>query len=130
MNPIRSVPSGVKRGSPILTGLAYSLVIMAAATVVTSLLYKFTGLKESTMGTSVYIIHSLSLFIGGLAAGRKAEKKGWYYGGLMGIVYSILITLIGFLSYDAAFTAYTSILFGLSFVAGAFGGMIGVNLRP
>ncbi|MCI3923654.1 TIGR04086 family membrane protein [Paenibacillus sp. TRM 82003] len=129
MNAMKSVSSGVRAGSPVLTGLLYSLVCMAVATVVASMIYKFTGVKEGSMTTSVYIIHSVSLFVGGLFTGWKSGRKGWYYGGMMGILYSVVIVLIGFLSYDAALTVYTLILLGLSFAAGALGGMIGVNLR-
>jgi putative membrane protein (TIGR04086 family) len=129
MNAMKNVSSGVKAGSPVLTGLLYSLVCMAVATIVASMVYKFTGVKEGSMTTSVYIIHSVSLFIGGLFTGVKARRKGWYYGGMMGILYSAVIVLIGFLSYDAALTVYTLVLLALSFTAGAFGGIIGVNLR-
>jgi len=129
MNPMKSVSSGVKAGSPVLRGLMVSLVCMAAATIVASLLIKFTGMKEGSVTTSVYIIHSVSLFIGGLATGLRSGRKGWYYGGMMGILYSTVVILVGFLSYDAAFTTYTLILLGLSFAAGALGGMIGVNMR-
>lgn len=129
MNAMKSVSSGVKGGSPVLTGLLYSLVCMAIATVIASMIYKFTGIKEGSMTTSVYIIHSVSLFIGGLVTGLRSGRKGWYYGGMMGILYSVVVVLIGFLSYDAALTIYTLILLGLSFAAGALGGMIGVNLR-
>ena len=129
MNPMKSVSSGVKVGSPVLRGLMVSLVCMAAATVVASLLIKFTGMKEGSVTTSVYIIHSVSLFIGGWATGLRSGRKGWYYGGMMGILYSVVVILVGFLSYDAAFTTYTLILLALSFAAGALGGMIGVNMR-
>lgn len=129
MNAIKSVSSGVKSGSPVLRGLVVSLLCMAAATVLASLVYKFTGAKESSMTTAVYIIHSVSLFVGGLTTGYRAGRKGWYFGGMMGILYSAIVVLIGFLSYDAAFTLYTLILLALSFAAGALGGMIGVNLR-
>jgi putative membrane protein (TIGR04086 family) len=129
MNPIKGVQSGVRVGSPLLMGLLYSLVIMAAATVVVSLFLKFTSMQEGNMPSAVYIIHSLSLFIGGLVSGRRAGKRGWYYGGMMGILYSVVVVLIGFLSYDAALTLNTLILLVLSFVMGALGGMIGVNLR-
>lgn len=129
MNPMKGMTTSVRAGSPVLRGLLYSLVIMAAATLIISLFLKFTGMKEVSMTTAVYIIHSVSLFIGGLVTGRRAGKRGWYYGGMMGILYSIVIVLIGFLSYDAALTGYTLVLLVLSFVSGAFGGMIGVNLR-
>lgn len=126
---MKHVTSGVKAGSPILRGLIVSLAVMAAATVVASLIYKFTGVKESTMTTAVYIIHSLSLFIGGIVTGARAGRKGWYFGGWMGGIYSLIIVTIGFLSYDAAITTYTLILLLLSFASGALGGIIGVNLR-
>lgn len=129
MNPIRGMSNGVRTGSPVLSGLLYSLVCMAAATVLASLVVKFSGVREGSLETSVYIIHSASLFVGGLVAGRRSGRRGWYYGGLMGILYSIVVVLIGFLSYDAALTLYTLILLGLSFVTGALGGMVGVNLR-
>jgi len=129
MNPMKTVSSGVKMGSPILRGLFYSLVCMAAATLVASLIFKFTGVKEGSMTTSVYIIHSVALFIGGLVTGYRAGRKGWYYGGSMGVLYSVIIILVGFLSYDAALTSYTLALLLLSFGAGALGGIIGVNLR-
>jgi putative membrane protein (TIGR04086 family) len=129
MNPMKGVQSGVRVGSPLLMGLLYSLVSMAAATVVVSLFLKFSSMQEGNMPSAVYIIHSLSLFIGGLVSGRRAGKRGWYYGGMMGILYSVVVVLIGFLSYDAALTLNTLILLVLSFVMGAFGGMIGVNLR-
>lgn len=129
MNPMKNVSTGVKAGSPVWRGLLVSLICMAAATMIASAIFKFTGVKESAMTTAVYIIHSVSLFIGGIAAGLRANRRGWYYGGMMGIMYSVIIILIGFLSYDAALTTYTLILFLLSFAAGALGGMIGVNLH-
>jgi len=129
MNPMKSVSSGVKAGSPVLRGLMVSLACMAAATVVASAIYKFTGAKEGSMTTAVYIIHSVALFIGGLVTGFRSGRKGWYYGGMMGVFYSAVVVLVGFLSYDAAFTVYTLVLLLLSFAAGALGGMIGVNLR-
>lgn len=129
MNPIRGMPNGVRAGSPVMSGLLYSLVCMAAATILVSLAIKFSGAKEASLETAVYVIHSASLFIGGLVTGRRSGRRGWYFGGMMGILYSIVIILIGFLSYDAALTLYTLILLCLSFVMGAFGGMIGVNLR-
>ncbi|WP_233531670.1 TIGR04086 family membrane protein [Paenibacillus alkalitolerans] len=129
MNTMKGMTSGVRAGSPILTGLLYSLVSMALATVIVSLVLKFSGMKEGSMTTYVYVIHSAALFIGGLVTGKRSGKRGWYNGGMMGVLYSVVVVLIGFLSYDAALTMYTLVLFALSFFMGAFGGMIGVNLR-
>ena len=129
MNALKPASPGVKAGSAVLRGLIVSLAVMAAATVAASLIYKFADVRESTMTTAVYIIHSLSLFVGGIATGRGAGRKGWYFGGWMGFIYCLVIVTVGFLSYDAALTMHTLILLLLSLASGALGGIIGVNLR-
>jgi len=129
MNAVKQVTQGMKAGSSVLRGLIVSLAVMAAATVVASAVYKFADVRESTMTTAAYIIHSLSLFIGGIATGARAGRKGWYFGGWLGGVYSLVIVTVGFLSYDARISTHTLILLLLSLASGALGGIIGVNLK-
>jgi len=129
MNALKSAPPAVKAGSAVIKGLISALAVMAAAAVAASLIYKFAGVRESTMTTAIYIIHSLSLFVGGVVTGKSAGRKGWYFGAWTGGVYCLVIVTVGFLSYDAALTVQTLILLLLSLASGALGGIIGVNLR-
>ncbi|MDR6881756.1 putative membrane protein (TIGR04086 family) [Bacillus sp. 3255] len=81
------------------------------------------------MHTLTTIIHAVSLFIGGWVSGKRAETRGWYHGGLVGIVYFILIFLVGFLAFDAGLNLQSLQLLGILFASGALGGVLGVNTK-
>lgn len=128
MNPMKQVGKmQVRISSPILSGLIFSLVIMLVGVLVVSLLLTLTGIGEESLPMFVYIIHGAALLIGGFITGRKRGTKGWYYGGLLGILYWLLIMLVGFLSMNAAFGMDVLITAGVCFVTGAIGGILGVN---
>lgn len=128
MNPINRVGQ-VRVTSPIFSGLLYSLTVMTLGTLITSLLLLVTSTQESSLTTITSIIHGISLFVGGWVSGKRAGSRGWYYGGLLGILYSILIFIVGFLALDSGFSLQFLKLIALSFASGAVGGMLGVNSR-
>jgi putative membrane protein (TIGR04086 family) len=126
MNPMNRVGQ-VRMTSPIFAGLMYALGMMMIGIIVTSLVLYFSSTQESSLGTLTNIIHGISLFVGGWVAGKRAGSRGWYYGGLLAIVYSLIIFIVGFLAFDTGLNLQSLQLLGLSFVAGALGGMLGVN---
>ncbi|MCY9592712.1 TIGR04086 family membrane protein [Paenibacillus chitinolyticus] len=126
MIPINKV-SQVRLSSPFLSGLLYAFIMLIAGTIVTSLILLLSRTQESSLSTLAYITHGLSVFVGGWVAGKRAGRKGWYYGGMLGIFYALIVWIIGFLAVDTAFDLKTLTLAGFAFAAGALGGMIGVN---
>ncbi|GJM75106.1 hypothetical protein HMSSN036_73220 [Paenibacillus macerans] len=66
---------------------------------------------------------------GGIVSGKRAKQRGWYQGGLTGLLYVVLLLLISFLALDTSLTLRDCILLAPGLVIGAFGGMIGVNLN-
>jgi putative membrane protein (TIGR04086 family) len=128
MNPMRNV-SQVRITSPLFSGLVYSLIMMTIGTLVTSLFLLLTSTQESSLHTLTTIIHAASLFIGGWVAGKRAGSRGWYYGGMVGFVYFLLIFFVGFLAFDAGLGLQSLQLLAILFVSGALGGMLGVNTR-
>lgn len=113
--------------SPLLSGLIYSFIVMGITTLVTSLLLTLTNQDEHVLPTYAFIIHALSLSIGGWMAGKRSGKKGWYYGGICGTIYGIIILLVGFLGFDQGIDLQALLLLAGSFVVSAIGGMLGVN---
>lgn len=119
----------VRLGSPMLAGLAYAFITMALAALVSSLILIAADQGEDALPTYAYVIHGLSALIGSFVSGRRAGSKGWYHGGLMGLVYSIIVLVVGFLSFDRG-ADWTLLLFAAgAFVVGAAGGIMGVNTR-
>lgn len=115
--------------SPLWTGLVWSIASMIVLTLVLSLLLWLSNMKESGLSSWVYVIHAVSLVIGGFAAGRNGGSRGWYHGGLLGIVYSLIVLVIGYLALDASFGWNVLLLLLGGIVFGALGGIIGVNTK-
>ena len=115
------------RSHPLLSGLSYAFIALGILTLLISLLLWLTGTKESSLLLYIYIIHGVSLFCGGWIAGKKAGMRGWYHGGLLGILYCAIIILVGFLGFDAPVTMQAAVLALFAVLISAAGGIIGVN---
>lgn len=113
---------------PVVIGTAYTLIIVLIGALITSLILSFTSVKEAALPAFIYVINVLALFIGGLVSGKREGKKGWYYGGLVGLTYYIIILLLIYLGFNSDLTFKN--LYNLigSFLISAFGGIIGVNV--
>jgi putative membrane protein (TIGR04086 family) len=128
MNSFTKVPR-LRITSPLLSGLVNATISLFVGMIVLSMILAWTDLKEQSLSAWVYIIHAVASVIGGMASGKRADNKGWYHGGMAGILYGIIILLAGFLGFDAHFGAQTLALLALSFACGALGGMVGVNRK-
>ncbi|MGO4546171.1 TIGR04086 family membrane protein [Paenibacillus sp. 2TAB23] len=115
--------------SPLLAGVLFSIIWLAAGALLLSLLLHFTGMKESSLATNALLVHGFAALAGGFTSGRRSESKGWYNGGLLGLIYGAIVIIISFLASDASLTLHSALLLGASLLAGAFGGMIGVNMK-
>ncbi|MGN7453242.1 TIGR04086 family membrane protein [Paenibacillus pasadenensis] len=128
MNPIKTVPK-VRLGSPMLAGLVFAALWLALGALLLSLLLYAGSLNESSLPAWSLGIHGAAALCGGFTSGKRSGSKGWYHGGLLGLGYGLLVLIISFLAADAGIGARTGILFLIVALAGAFGGMVGVNLR-
>jgi len=116
------------RRFPVFYGLAWSLFIAVIGTLLVSLWAHFANLSDTHVTVAAYVVHCLAVLFGAMRASRCAEERGWYYGGVTGLLYAIVMVLIGIIVYNT-FTLDASGLFRVLVMAliGAFGGIIGVN---
>ncbi|GMK38358.1 hypothetical protein PCCS19_14120 [Paenibacillus sp. CCS19] len=128
MNPIKNV-SKVNVSSPMLGGALTACIWLGAGALLLSLILKFSSMQETSLPMYAMTIHGCASFAGGFASGKRSGRKGWYFGGGLGILYALIIILIGFLSVNAGFSSHTWNLLAVVIPAGAIGGMIGVNLK-
>ncbi len=129
MIPVNKSSSGGSWLSPVFAGLVYAMLVAGTATIVCSLLLAITNLSERSMPTYVYMIHSLSVFIGGFIAAKRSGEKGWIRGGYLGVLYALVIILVSYLGFHVDPALRTLMFLLACFILGAFGGMLGVNLR-
>jgi len=115
--------------SPLLSGLVYSMIFMLIGTFMISLLMMATNIQETSLFGYTMSVHGVAMFIGGIVSGRRSGTRGWYNGGMLGVFYCVIVSMIGFLAYDAGLTMETLYLLGLTFGCGALGGMLGINMK-
>ncbi len=113
--------------SPILSGLVLMLTIVLLGSLIVSLLLQFTNLSESKMPIITYVVNAISLLTGGFITGYKAKERGWIYGGITGILYTIILLLVAFLAFDIVLTTKTLLTMISAFGISAIGGIFGVN---
>lgn len=116
------------RRFPVLYGLAWALFTAVIGTLTVSLWAHFHALSNGAITVAAYIIHCLAVLAGAVCASRASSERGWYYGGLTGFVYALLMVCIGLVVYNT-FSVDSGGLFRILLMAviGAFGGIIGVN---
>ena len=119
--------TGMKNTHPILIGLLYTYAIAIVGALIFTLLLYWTSISDAKIPLVSYVITAVSLMIGGYITGRRAGERGWYYGGLMGIIYGIILVFIVFLAFNAPINLRSLVLLLLTFLFGAFVGIIGVN---
>lgn len=113
--------------SPLFVGMTYAFIIMGMSALLTSLILLLTSHDEATLPMYSYAIHALALLIGGFISGKRTGNRGWYHGGLLGVLYSLIIEMVGFLGFDQGVSEYTFLFVLAAFVVGALGGIVGVN---
>ncbi|WP_424768797.1 TIGR04086 family membrane protein [Paenibacillus sp. sgz302251] len=129
MSSVKQAPKPPLIASPLLAGVLYSIIWLAVGALLLSLLLHFTEMKESSLPSHAFLIHAVASLTGGFAAGKRSESKGWYNGSLLGLLYGIIIMIVSFLASNASISIHSLLLLGVALLAGAFGGMIGVNMR-
>ncbi|MBO2943421.1 TIGR04086 family membrane protein [Paenibacillus sp. F411] len=115
--------------NPILSGLLHAFIWMFIGAFALSMLLWASSLSEEDLSLYTFVVHGAAAWFGGLASGRRSGSKGWYYGLVTGLLYGILLLIIGFLALNSFISASDMTLLGIVIGAGALGGMFGVNLR-
>ncbi|RUT28736.1 TIGR04086 family membrane protein [Paenibacillus zeisoli] len=114
---------------PTVSGLWYGFLWMMIGALILSLFLHISQMPEENLAVYTYLIHALSIGFGGIAAGKRSSRKGWYQGGLVGFLYCVIVLLISFLALDSQFTLNDFVMLIPASLIGMVGGVMGVNLH-
>ncbi|RKN83819.1 TIGR04086 family membrane protein [Paenibacillus ginsengarvi] len=128
MNPIDRLPR-IRITSPLLSGIVNAFMWLSVGAVLASLVVAMTSITEQSLTAATFLIHGIASLFGGFSSGKRANSKGWYYGAILGAIYTAIVVLVGFLSFDAGIGKDTAVMLSIAVPAGAIGGMVGVNAK-
>lgn len=113
----------------IIYGVTSIFSFAIIASLIFSILLRFTTLTESSLSVIMLIVTFLSLFIGGFISGGKGKKQGILLGGGTGILYLVIIILFQYLGHDSQFSANQWIYYICFLITATMGGILGVNMK-
>ncbi len=104
--------------------LVMLVILFALAAVIT-----YTDFPESYAGSAIFALTILSVVLVGILAARGAPRHGWMWGMCGAVFYTLLLyllgsVLIGGFTVGVNFVAMAALVL----LAGALGGVIGINL--
>ncbi|HEX9059899.1 MAG TPA: TIGR04086 family membrane protein [Clostridia bacterium] len=113
-----------------LKGLLVSYIVTIPFFILFAFILTFTDFPENFIKPTVLISTIVSILIGGVFVSKKARSQGWLNGAISGVLYMILLYLIGSIvlgNFDI--NSHVLSMLAVGAVAGAAGGVFGINLR-
>ena len=125
--------SGRKENFPasaLLCGIMTAISITALVFVICAAIMTYgNGLSDTAVNTIVYITSLVSVLAGSIPAAAKLNKRGLINGMVVGVVYTAIMVLIGYLTVpDFSLGTKTFITLAIAVLSGAAGGVAGVNM--
>ncbi|WIV10753.1 TIGR04086 family membrane protein [Proteiniborus sp. MB09-C3] len=114
----------------VIRGTIIGLMLTILLILIFTITLTYTKLSEELIPLINSIIMILGITSGAIFTSRKLERKGWLSGGLIGILYFIIIFFISALFVKSfAMDKYLLIKGLLAIITGCIGGMIGINIK-
>lgn len=112
----------------IIKGLAISVIFSLVAIFIFAIIISYTNFSENGVAPVMIGIVGLSILIGTAVSTWKLTKNGILNGGLVGLLYMLILYLVSS-SLGTGFALNTNaiIMMLLGIIAGMIGGIIGVN---
>lgn len=108
----------------VLFGLVFMLIITTIMALFSSLLF---NLKAGQLNMVFLIINFIILSFIGFYVARNVDKNGWLNGGIAGLIYMIILILIGSISMPISISNIF-IMTIIALIISSVGGILGINL--
>ena len=110
-------------------GVLFSIVITLICLFILSVVLTYTNVSEEVIPISIIVISGVSIFIGSILITKKMKKNGIMYGGIIGLIYILILYFISsIISQGFSLNIYSIIMIFFSIMSGMVGGILGINM--
>ncbi len=114
----------------IIKGTVIAIIITLIGLLIFATVLTYTDVGEETIKPVIIVITAISILIGSGISTRKIKKMGLVNGGIVGLIYILLIYITSSITGSGfALNMYSAMMLGASVIAGILGGIIGVNMK-
>ncbi|HEY8394738.1 MAG TPA: TIGR04086 family membrane protein [Thermaerobacter sp.] len=112
----------------VLGGATVSLLVVWLVSGALALTVYFTAINEYQLEAVLYCAGMVAVAAGGAVSARVAERRGWLHGGLTGLIYVLVGSLLGHFLFPGQPTPLAQLgpRMLLGFLLGALGGAAGM----
>ncbi|OGO76889.1 MAG: hypothetical protein A2Y23_07870 [Clostridiales bacterium GWB2_37_7] len=113
-----------------LKSLLFCLITSFVMILVYALILSFSSISDASMSKVTQTILIISIAISSAYGGKKTRRRGWLFGAVLGLIFTILLIPFG-MALGQVFLMDINLIAKLlvAVVVGAIGGIIGVNLN-
>ena len=114
----------------ILKGIFAAYVITIPLFMLFALILSNTDFPQRLISPAVIVITIASVFTAGLVSTRGVKSKGWMNGGLIGLIYMLVLYLLSSIVYKSfVIDRYAITMAVIGILTGAIGGITGINAK-
>ena len=114
----------------IFKGVLISLVVSFVLLAIFAIVLTYTSVSENTIVPVIIVVTGISILVGTILESRKIVKNGIGLGGIIGLVYVLILYIISsLLNADFSINTQSFILILVAIFSGMIGGIIDVNNR-
>ena len=114
----------------IIKGSTVAIIITLIGLLIFATVLTYTDVGEETIKPVIIVITAISILIGSGISTRKIKKMGLINGGIVGLIYILLIYIASSITGSGfALNMYSVMMLIASVIAGILGGIIGVNMK-
>lgn len=113
-----------------LKTVIFSYLVSAILLFLGSILATFQAFSDQAIAIIANSVTALGVFLCGFMSGRHFASRGLIFGAICGIIYALLLMIIGNLaSGTMSFGTEALTALGIGILCGAVGGIVGINTR-
>lgn len=117
-------------GITIVKGVGIAFALTLISVFIYSAILTYTNIPESTIFPVILFITALSILVGSSISTIKIKKNGIVNGGIIGLIYILLLYLISsIVNANFAITMSSLAIIGAAIFGGMLGGIVGVNIK-
>lgn len=118
------------RKHEIIKGICCSYCVTFIVICILAAIYTYTQVGEESMPIVMKLTMIASVSIGAFIASKKLRNKGWLNGIIIGMVYTLILVIIGtYLNKDMFYITKSIENIIINMFVGSFFGIIGVNVK-
>lgn len=114
----------------LLKGLLAAYLVTIPVFMLLALILANTDFPQRLLTPAIVVTTIVSVFTAGAVATRGVKSKGWLNGGIVGLVYMIILYFLSSIVYkNFSIDKYVVTMTIIGVLAGAIGGIVGINIK-